>query len=147
MKQFAWVIAVTGVALLMSGVATADLMSLRGDVSLPATNDAAVWHRYINDKENMARAFEQQPPLIPHKNQKYPINLQENKCLDCHMRRGDQDAKSVEMSEAHFVNRQGQRLDHPAGSRHFCTQCHVPQVESEPLVESSFRPLKDVASP
>jgi cytochrome c-type protein NapB len=51
---------------------------------------------------------------------------------------GKDEAKSVEMSESHFIDRDGNKLDKPAGARHFCTQCHVPQVDAPPLVGSSF---------
>ncbi|MCB1773593.1 MAG: nitrate reductase cytochrome c-type subunit, partial [Gammaproteobacteria bacterium] len=48
-------------------------------------------------------------------------------------------AKSVEMSEAHFTDRNGNKLEKPAGGRHFCNQCHVPQVDAPPLVGTTFQ--------
>ncbi len=43
------------------------------------------------------------------------------------------------MSESHFLDRNGNKLERPAGSRYFCNQCHVPQADAKPLVENSFQ--------
>ena len=37
-----------------------------------------------------------------------------------------------------YVDRQGARLDKVAGTRYFCTQCHVPQADTKPLVGNTF---------
>lgn len=133
--------AVLCVALIgLAGPSSAGLTSERGDLPIPVTEPAPEMLKYINDKENIPREFEDQPPLIPHPSEQHPINLSENKCLHCHMKEpGAEEAKSVEMSESHFIDRDGNKLDHPAGRRYFCTQCHVPQVDAEPLVESTFK--------
>jgi cytochrome c-type protein NapB len=111
-----------------------------GGARVGSTLEAPELPRFINDKDNIPRTFEQQPPLTPHINDRYPINLQENKCLECHMKQaGKEEAKSVVMSDSHFVDRNGNKLDHPAGSRYFCNQCHVPQIDAEPLVGNDFR--------
>jgi len=123
----------------VTGQAAADVSSLRGVSEIPVTGDAPEMQRFINDKENIARTFEQQPPLVPHDNDDYTISLKENKCLDCHMKQpGKAEAKSVEMGESHFVDRQGNKLDRPSSARYFCTQCHVPQIDAEPLVGTTF---------
>ena len=141
MKQSAFVILIAVACLVgMAGQAVADLTSLRGATSVPTTADAPELMKFINDKENFERTFEEQPPLVPHTNEKYTINLQTNKCLDCHMKQpGKDEAKSVELSESHFMDRNGNKLDKPSAGRHFCTQCHVPQVDAKPLVESDFQ--------
>lgn len=127
----------------LAGYAVADLQSLRGATDLTATLDAPEILKFKKDKENIPRTFEEQPPLVPHLNDKYTINLKENKCLDCHMKQpGKDEAKSVEMSESHFVDRNGNKLNKPSAGRHFCTQCHVPQVDAMPLVGSSFQSVK-----
>ena len=127
----------------LAGQATAEIASLRGAAAIPGGEPPPPeMERFINDKENIDRTFKQQPPLIPHRNDEYTINLKENKCLDCHMKQPGKDkAKSVEMGESHFVDRDGKKLDHPAGSRHFCTQCHVPQIDAQPLVGNTFTSL------
>ena len=116
--------------------------SLRGMEAVPATEPPPAMRDFINDKENIPRTFKQQPPLVPHEVDKYTIDLKQNKCLECHMKQPGKDkAKSVEMSEAHFMDRDGKKLDHPSGARHFCNQCHVPQVDAQPLIGSNFQSL------
>lgn len=138
MKRFIYLVSVLTIGL--AAQAFADLNSLRGATDIPVTNEAPKLVRFINDKENIARNFDEQPPLTPHDNDEYTINLRENKCLDCHMKQpGKDESKAVEMSESHFVDRNGNKLDRPSSARHFCTQCHVPQIDAEPLVGSSFK--------
>lgn len=123
--------------------AAAELTSLRGAEPVPATVQAPQFEKFIKDKENVDRTFEEQPPVVPHENEKYAINLKENKCLECHMKQeGKQEAKSVEMSDSHFTDRSGTKLDKPSAGRHFCTQCHVPQVDRMPLIGTSFQAAK-----
>lgn len=127
----------------LAGQVSADISSLRGVPEIPATAEAPELLKFISDKENVKRTFEEQPPLVPHENEKYTINLQTNKCLECHMKEeGKDEAKSVEMSESHFMDRNGNKLTKPSGARHFCTQCHVPQVDAKPLVGSNFQAAK-----
>ena len=126
----------------LAGQAIAEVSSLRG-VAIPSMTQAPELEQFIKDKENVERTFEEQPPVVPHENEKYAINLKENKCMDCHLKQeGKEEAKSVEMSESHFVDRNGNKLAKPAGSRYFCTQCHVPQVDRTPLVGSNFQAAK-----
>ena len=126
----------------LAGQAIAEVHSLRG-AQVPATIQAPELLRFIRDKENVERTFEEQPPVVPHENEKYTINLQENKCLECHVKQeGKDEAKSVEMSESHFIDRNGNKLDKPSGARYFCTQCHVPQMDLQPLVGTSFQAAK-----
>lgn len=134
----ALVTSVTGLV----GQASAEVMSLRG-AEVPAMVQAPTLLRFIRDKENVDRTFEEQPPVVPHENEKYTISLKENKCLDCHVKQeGKEEAKSVEMSESHFMDRDGNKLDKPSGARHFCTQCHVPQMDLQPLVGTNFQAAK-----
>jgi cytochrome c-type protein NapB len=127
--------------LFLSGLAVADLQSLRS-ADIQVTLAAPAVLEFNEDKENFPRTFEQQPPLVPHLNEKYTINLSTNKCLDCHMKQPGKDkAKSVEIPESHFLDRAGNKLAKPAGNRHFCTQCHVPQIDAQPLIGSNFESL------
>jgi cytochrome c-type protein NapB len=124
---------------LWSPASHAELQSLAGADPIANPLPAPKLARFINDKENIARTFEQQPPLTPHRNERYPINLKENKCLECHMKeQGKKEAKSVEMGESHFIDRAGKKHDQPAAARYFCTQCHVPQIDAEPLIGNNF---------
>lgn len=143
MKLSTFIVSIVATCMLgLAGQVLADVKSLRG-VAIPSTTQAPQFEKFIKDKENVDRTFEEQPPLVPHENEKYTINLQTNKCLDCHMKQeGKDEAKSVEMSESHFVDRNGNKLAKPTGGRHFCTQCHVPQVDRTPLIGTSFQAAK-----
>ena len=119
------------------------LESLRGTEAVPAAEPPPAMRDFINDKENIDRTFKEQPPLVPHENEKYEITMKENKCLDCHMKQpGKDEAKSVEMGESHFMDRDGNKLDHLSSRRYFCNQCHVPQVDASPLVKNEFAGAK-----
>ncbi len=144
MRSSNFIVSIAAVCLLgLAGHALAELNSLRGAEAVPVTKPAPELDRYINDKENVERTFKDQPPVVPHTVDRYAINLKTNECLECHMKEeGKDEAKSVEMSESHFMTRDGKKLDHPAGARHFCNQCHVPQVDAQPLVASEFQGLR-----
>lgn len=145
MRSSNFIVSIAGVCLLaLAGHAFAELNSLRGAAAISgAEPPPPELGDYINDKENVERTFKDQPPVVPHTVDRYAINLKTNECLECHMKQeGKDEAKSVEMSESHFMTRDGKKLDHPAGSRHFCNQCHVPQVDAQPLIASEFQGLR-----
>ncbi len=88
----------------------------------------------------MVRNYRQQPPLIPHSITQYQIDLRTNQCLSCHdwTKAGERNAPTLSMT--HYLDREGNELDHIAGTRYFCNQCHVPQADTPPLVENVFVP-------
>ena len=92
----------------------------------------------------MQRNYRQQPPLIPHSIDQYQIDLRTNQCLTCHdwTKAGDRDAPTLSMT--HYLDRDGNELDHIAGTRYFCNQCHVPQADVPDLVENIFEPSSAV---
>jgi nitrate reductase (cytochrome), electron transfer subunit len=85
------------------------------------------------------RAYRQQPPLIPHKVEGYQITTENNACMSCHDWPGNTRVNAPKISETHYVDRQGVRLDKVAGTRYFCQQCHVPQADAKPLVGNAFQ--------
>lgn len=97
--------------------------------------------------EWLPRAWEGAPPQIPHRVEMYlPIVAAENQCLDCHdapkhigkPKNMDRSKKNKSpMSRSHYAgnNPEGD----VSGARFNCTQCHVPQSNAAPLVESTFR--------
>ena len=85
------------------------------------------------------RAYRQQPPLIPHKIEGYQITTDNNACMNCHDWPGNTRVNAPKISETHYVDRQGVRLDKVAGTRYFCQQCHVPQADAKPLVGNQFK--------
>jgi len=117
--------------------------SLRGEVAL---NDAAPLAdtKKQNTSGKMGRAYRQQPPLIPHRMEKYQINSKVNQCLRCHDWPYNTEEGAPKVSETHYFNRNGVALDTVAGTRWFCTQCHVPQVQGRALVRNKFRNASEV---
>lgn len=90
------------------------------------------------------RNYPEQPPVIPHVIRDYQVDRRFNRCLDCHSREAAPDAGAPMISVTHFMDRDGQVRAAVAPGRYFCTQCHVPQTDAEPLVESNFRPIDQV---
>ena len=116
---------------------TAQLNSLRGsEVDEPVVLDQM--HKQV--ERRIQRNYRQQPPLIPHAIAQYQVDLRANQCLTCHdwTKAGERNAPTLSMT--HYLDRDGNELDHVAGTRYFCTQCHVPQVDAPALVENLFRP-------
>lgn len=143
MKPFASFLAFLLAGLMgAAGQAAADAMSVPNAAAILGTETPPNLYKYIIDKEEIPRNFQDQPPLVPHNTETKPITLRENECLKCHVKQpGEKKAQSKEMSESHFIDRNGKKLNLPASNRYFCTQCHVPQVNAKPLVESDFKAL------
>ena len=114
--------------------------SLRGsDVASPSVLENV----YQPIERRLPRNYRQQPPLIPHSIDHYQIDLRTNQCLSCHdwTKAGERDAPTLSMT--HYLDRNGRELDHIAGTRYFCNQCHVPQADTPALVENIFRSSSD----
>ena len=94
----------------------------------------------------LPRAWEGAPPQIPHRVEEYlPVVAADNQCLDCHdvpkyigqPKNMDRTVKNKSpMSRDHYADETLETVD---GARFVCTQCHVPQSNAAPLVESTFR--------
>ena len=107
-------------------------------------------YTYSDDKpgynDPLPRAWEEAPPQIPHRIAEFlPVTAEDNQCLDCHdvpkymdkPKNMDRTKKSKSpMPEAHYASSDMDELD---GARFNCTQCHVPQSNAMPLVESTYR--------
>ena len=119
-----------------------EVKSLRGSRDLDAPSQVPDVNRVISDDKPIPRSYVQQPPLIPHKTEGYQINRDYNKCLSCHSWANYKTARATKIPPTHFVNRNGNELANLSAGRYFCTQCHVPQTESQPLVENEFEPVK-----
>lgn len=119
--------------------------SLRGDVGLEEVNPAPeVVKQETPADGQFGRAYRQQPPLIPHRIDNYQISRDFNKCMSCHDWPANVKAGAPKVSETHYVDRQGNRLDKISGRRFFCTQCHVPQADAKPLVNNTFQNATEV---
>lgn len=92
---------------------------------------------------SFGRAWEQQPPLIPHRMDKYEIDLKVNQCLRCHDRPYHEEARATRISDSHYRDREGRETERVSRARWFCTQCHVPQSDIEPTVDNTFGGASD----
>jgi cytochrome c-type protein NapB len=141
---------VLGGVLLLGVFGSASLMaadkvvSLRGDQDISEASQS-VELKHWQDRDPIPRDYVQQPPLIPHTNEGYVINLKFNKCLTCHSWANYKQAKATKISQTHFSDREGNDLANVSARRYFCTQCHVPQADATPLVENTFAPLPAVS--
>lgn len=86
----------------------------------------------------MVRNYPEQPPVIPHAIRGYEITLNANRCLTCHGRQFTEQSQAPMISITHFMDRDDQILATVSARRYFCTQCHAPQTEAKPLVDSRF---------
>jgi cytochrome c-type protein NapB len=123
------------------GAAQAEpVQSLRGATPIDAPENTPSMTRWERDHAPIARDFVHQPPLIPHTIEGYTVNLKVNKCLTCHSWSNYQQSKATKISQTHFKDRDGNDLSNVSARRYFCTQCHVPQADAQPLVENTFKP-------
>ena len=133
-----------GAGLLITGAGLAqdqaiNLKALGGEATLEQTNAPPEVEKQSFQDGGFGRSYRQQPPLIPHKVDTYQITATNNACMDCHDWPGHIKAKAPKVSETHYVDRAGARLDKIAGTRYFCQQCHVPQADARPLVNNVFQ--------
>jgi cytochrome c-type protein NapB len=111
---------------------------MRGPVPINQTTQPPLLRNNVNDDNRLPRNYQWQPPVIPHRVDGYQIDKNFNKCLDCHARARTDFSRAVPVSETHYLDRDGKRLDHISTRRYFCMQCHVPQDPVRPLVGNSF---------
>lgn len=95
------------------------------------------------EQERIARNFEQQPPLIPHKIDGMALNFKKNKCLECHDRPFYKEEQAPKIGDSHYRDRDGKELNKVSMARYNCNQCHVPQVNAPPLVANTFMSTKN----
>jgi cytochrome c-type protein NapB len=119
-----------------------ELKSLRGTSPTQDLDPPDVARQNVSGRFD--RAYRQQPPLIPHQIDRYQIDLKANQCLGCHDWSVAAKNGAPTLSMTHYQDRDGRQTDTVAGTRWFCTQCHVPQAEAKELVENTFRPSQTV---
>jgi cytochrome c-type protein NapB len=128
--------------LVTAGAAGAQqLYGLRGPTPLAEEPQPPPLPREVNDDRRQSRNWPEQPPVIPHSVQGYQITLNANKCLTCHGRQFTAQSQAPMISVTHFMDRDLQVLAAVSGRRYFCTQCHVPQMQVEPIAESRFEDI------
>lgn len=94
------------------------------------------------EQKTIARSFEQQPPLIPHKADGYNINFKVNRCLECHDKPFYKEEKAPKIGDSHYKNSEGKAMDKISMARYNCNQCHVPQADAQPLISNTFQSTK-----
>lgn len=118
--------------------------SMRG-VEVPESDAAPTEKIYQGSKPGaqqlIARTFQAQPPLIPHKTDGFSdINAEENACLDCHIHDKFRGQKIPRAGKSHFVANADPKAEPELDMRRWqCNSCHVPQVDAKPLVENQFK--------
>ncbi len=145
---FAITLGIATLALLQGAVTVAaekvNLKSLRGETPLTEEPSAATLKDPPKDHAPEARNYLQQPPLIPHTIRDYNITRTHNKCMECHSWQCYREFNATKVSMTHFKDRSGTDIANVSPLRYFCTQCHVPQADTKPLVENTFRPVEAI---
>lgn len=118
--------------------------------------------------EKIVRAFDNAPPMIPHKvDGLLPITAANNACTGCHMPEVATSMGATPIPESHFTNfrpdtaiaadgsimKEGKsvantsdfkvkaaKLNTMSAARFNCSQCHAPQSQGDLAVENTFRP-------
>jgi len=142
MKAFivALTLVVTSSAAWAGGVP--DIHSLRGDLALDAPSSQTTAKEWQDGEGKILRNYAQQPPLVPHSTEDFPITREDNSCLSCHNWNSEMPG-ATKVAVSHFVNRDNEALANISPNRYFCTQCHVPQTDAKPLLPNIFRSLAD----
>lgn len=110
--------------------------SLRGDADIKAGSTPPAKMDWKQEDSSMPRTFVHQPPLIPHAVEEYHISTSDNDCLYCH---GVPNSGAPKPDESHYFDRDGRATEGVSSRWHFCTQCHVGQVDAKPLIENTFQ--------
>lgn len=133
------------IALLIATQASADIATLRKDIPLSEESESPA--RLGNPQKTIKsrqRAYPMQPPIIPHNIDGYQVDLNANRCLSCHARVRTGESLAPMISVTHFMDRDGNFLADVSPRRYFCTQCHVPQLAIDPIVDNNFTDIDEL---
>ncbi len=125
-------------ALVTANVVSAQVVSLRGDTDLASASTEVERKDELYSTGGIARTWKLQPPVIPHKINNDRISLQENTCLNCHSAETFKQEEAPKIGDSHFVDAAGVVHEDMNMRRYFCTQCHVLQMDANPLVDNLF---------
>ena len=111
------------------------------------------------ESEKIIRAFENAPPLIPHTTSGFfPIKIDRNICLSCHMPEKAKEVNAVPLPETHMANIRPKlvlvdgiyqnpkeevavhKLDNLNNAYFNCSQCHAPQTNVKVDITNLFTP-------
>lgn len=138
MKQIMKLFAIVFILMAFTVTAFASVQSLRGKNDLNKPSNKAPKHKIEVVSGGIERNFKKQPPVIPHKTEKYHISLRNNGCLKCHSPKAYKKEKAPKVGDSHFIDRSGKKLNKVSKRRYFCTQCHVTQVQEDALVDNTY---------
>ena len=119
--------------------------AMRGPVPITGTTPPPPLGNAVNDDQRLKRNYAAQPPIIPHRVDGYQIDMNFNKCLDCHARGKTTFSQAVPVSATHYFDRSGKELPQVSTRRYFCLQCHVAQEAVHPLVGNRFLGLESAS--
>ncbi len=142
MKKLVEILIIGVVLSAVSFNGSAEIKSLRGNVSLDDKSESFDKRKLVKQKDGFERSYKIQPPLIPHETEKDEITLQTNTCMKCHSKKNHEKENAPEIGESHYVDRDGKVLEKLSTRRYFCNQCHANQVDAQPLVENEFEGFK-----
>lgn len=141
-KMSAMVVAALSAALFTTAAVSGSVSSLRGDQDIDAMSKKPEKTKVVTVQGGIKRNFEKQPPMVPHKVDKYKIDLRNNGCMKCHSEKTYEKEKAPKIGDSHYVTRDGKTQDTVSSRRYFCNQCHAPQMDVEPLVQNTFQGVK-----
>jgi len=107
---------------------------------------AAPLERYVTDDVRQMRAYPEQPPIIPHSIEGYQLSVNANRCLSCHKRENSLGTGAPMISITHYMTRDAQMLADVSPRRYFCTECHVPQADTPPLIANTFTDMTSMGA-
>ncbi len=136
--KYALVFSLVILTLQTSSVMAEQVYSLRGTVGVDELSEMIPNRRSMAVDGGIEVNYEDQPPVIPHNIDKTRITLHENSCLDCHSKENQKITNAVRPPKSHYRTREGNKLRQISTGRYFCTQCHVPQAYTKPLVNNDF---------
>jgi nitrate reductase (cytochrome), electron transfer subunit len=137
---------IVGAALaIASAVGAAEFTdTMRGPVPLDETTRPPILSNAENKETRRERTYFLQPPTIPHKIDNYQLDKNVNRCMFCHARTKTEESKAIPVSITHYMDRDGNLLADISPRRYFCDQCHVVQLEVQPVVENKYEDVEDI---
>ncbi|MBP1844186.1 cytochrome c-type protein NapB [Rhizobium petrolearium] len=142
--SFRIVVTAFAVAFMATLAAAQIVPQLSGPSQAMETVPARPMPKWNVDDIRKMRAYPDQPPVIPHSIEGYQLSVNTNRCLSCHKREFTEGAGAPMISVTHYMTREGQMLADVSPRRYFCTACHVPQAEVNPLVGNTFRDMSQM---
>lgn len=130
--------------LALTAGALAQNVATTRDAALDVEPNPPKISRVENNDVKRKRAYPMQPPTVPHKIDNYQIDTNANKCMSCHSRRRTEESQAPMVSVTHYMDREGNFLADISARRYFCNQCHVVQIDVDPLLDNEFEDIDDL---